>query len=447
MTTADAAAFSVMVGCGEAYLPAFSLALGFGPVGAGMVASLPVLVGAIVQLVTPYAVARLGTNRGWVVACTVVQAASFLPLMVWAARGQAALWQLLVAASVYWAAGMAGAPAWNSWIGTLVPERMRTPYFAQRGRLGQFGVFLGFVVGGFVLQFGEERGQPLAAFGLLFALACACRLLSTACLWSCREVRPPMREAAIVAGGKPDTAMPARLLATLRRMAARPSGTVVTFLCCFMFGTHFAGPYYGAYMLRELGFSYHAFMLVFGTAFLSKALALPSLGRLASRIGAVRLLFLSALAIAPAALLWLPAAHVGYLVGVQVVAGGCWAAYELAVSLVFFEAVGDRERTGAVTVYNLGLAMATVAGAACGGMLLRSLGEDRQAYAAVFATSCVLRLATLPLLVRLAARGGRGPGGEDKTPAPGEFAVQRPDQPAGIRASWARLSRKERALP
>ncbi|MFM7291443.1 MAG: hypothetical protein ACKO6B_09440, partial [Planctomycetia bacterium] len=36
VTTADAAAFSLMVGCGETYLPAFALALGLGPVAAGM---------------------------------------------------------------------------------------------------------------------------------------------------------------------------------------------------------------------------------------------------------------------------------------------------------------------------------------------------------------------------------------------------------------------------
>jgi len=62
VTTADAAAFSLMIGCGETYIPAFALALGLGPVAAGMTASVPVLAGAIFQLITPLAVARLGTN-------------------------------------------------------------------------------------------------------------------------------------------------------------------------------------------------------------------------------------------------------------------------------------------------------------------------------------------------------------------------------------------------
>ena len=398
ITTADAAAYSVMVGCGEAYLPAFALALGMGPVAMGMVASVPVLAGAVMQLVTPLAVARLGTNRGWVIACTTVQAASFLPLIWWALLGRAELWQLLAAASVYWGAGMAGVPAWNSWIGTLVPDRMRTAYFAQRNRLGQFGVCAGFVAGGLVLQFGERSGRTLAAFAVIFALAGVCRLLSTACLSACRELRPPVPEPR---SAGPAVALPLRLAATLRRMAARPSGATVTFLCCFMFGAHFAGPYYAAYMLRELRFSYHAYMLVFAVAFLTKALVLPALGRTASRIGSVRLLWLAVTALVPASLLWLPTGRLEYLLCVQVVSGCCWAAYELSVSLLFFEAVADHERTGVVTVYNLGLAVATVAGAACGGMLLRGLGEDRTAYIAVFAVSSLLRLASFPLLRRV----------------------------------------------
>lgn len=402
VSTADAAAYSVMVGCGETYLPAFTLALGFGPVAAGLMASVPILVGALVQLVTPYAVARLGSNRVWVIGCTALQAASFVPLIWWGLRGSTQLWQLLLAASVYWAAGMAGVPAWNAWMGRLVPRHMRTPYFAQRNRLGQFGVFFGFVIGGLVLQLGESRGATLIAFSALFALAGVSRLLSTACLVACREPRPPV--AAAEGLPAPPARLPAKLAAALRGMAAKPAGTLVAFLCCFMFGAHVAGPYFTPYMLREMGFSYHAFMLVFATAVLARALVLPAVGRLASRAGSVRLLGWACLAIMPLTLLWLPCAEIGYLIGVQIVAGSCWAAYELAVALLFFDIVDDRDRTGVITVYNLGLAIATVAGAACGGLLLRALGEDRRAYAAVFVVSCLLRLATLPLLRQLQRR-------------------------------------------
>ncbi len=387
-----------MVGCGETYLPAFALALGLGPVAAGMMASVPILFGAVMQLVTPFAVARLGSNRAWVVACTVVQALSFVPLVWWALRGEARLGELLAAAGVYWSAGMAGSPAWNSWIGTLVPRGTRTAFFAQRNRLTQFGIFVGFVLGGLLLQLGESRGFVLQAFAALFVVAALFRLLSTACLCACREPKPPQPSI------MPAIPLPLRIMRAGRAIAARPSGALVGFLCGFVFGAQFAAPYFTPYMIDEMGFSYHAFMLVMATSFLAKAAMLPALGRLASRIGSLGLMWAAVLAIVPLSLLWLPSANVAYLVVVQILAGTCWAAYELSVSLSFFDAVEDAERTTTVTVYNLGLAIATVSGAACGGLLLRVLGEDRTAYAAVFAGSAVLRLAALPLLQVLSRR-------------------------------------------
>jgi len=415
VSTADAAAYSVMVGCGETYIPAFALALGLGPVAAGMMASVPLLVGAIFQLITPLAVGWLGTNRGWVIACTSVQALSFIPFAAWAIRGTATLTELLIAASIYWSAGMAGVPAWNSWMGTLIPENMRTAYFARRSRLGQFGVFGGFVLGGLILQWGEGRGATLLAFSGLFIAAGVCRLVSTMMLVNCRELSRPVATAAAAAtadtGATSDVPTPSgwlrRLAGTLHRMAGSPSGRLVTYLCCFAFTAQFSAPYFTPYMLRERGFSYHAFMLVVATSFLAKALALPSLGRLGSRVGSLGLLWIGGLAIIPLSLLWLPSADVGYLVAVQCVAGCCWACWELATALLFFDAVPHRERTGVVTVYNLGLAIATVAGAAAGGMLLRSLGETSSAYVTVFAVSSLLRLATVPLLCRVRVLDGR----------------------------------------
>jgi MFS family permease len=400
VSTIDAMAFSVMVGCGETYFSAFALALGLGPVAAGMVASVPVLFGALLQLASPLAVARIGSNRRWVVFCTLVQSMCFIPMVWWAIRGDAELWELLAAASIYWSAGMAGVPAWTAWMASLVPDQLRTPYFANRNRLSQFAVFLGFVLSGLVLQWGEARESLLTAFAAMFVVAGVARLVSTACLWSCREPPPP----AVDETAAPDaTPLARRVTGALHGMAGRRSGRIVAYLCCFVFGTQMAAPYFTPYMLRELGFSYHAFMLVFGTSFLSKALLLPAIGRLASRVGPLRLIWMASLAIVPLALLWLPSRNVAYLCGVQVVAGACWAAYELAVVLIFFQEVRAAERTGVVSVYNLGVAVATVAGAATGGLILRSLGETWQAYATVFAVSCVARLAVIPVLRRAMA--------------------------------------------
>jgi MFS family permease len=399
-STADAVAYSVMVGCGETFLPAFALALGLGPIVAGMVASVPILVGAVVQVAAPLAVARVGGNRRWVVLSTAVQGLSFLPFVVWAIEGRAQAWQLLLAASVYWSAGMAGTPAWTAWTASLVPIRIRTGYFAQRNRLGQAAVFIGFVLGGLVLQSEARRSAPLTGFAVLFAVAGIARLISTGCLAACREPARDRDRATAPA------TVTQRLLTAVHDMRDGPAGPLVVFLCCFAFGAQFAAPYFTPYMLDALGFSYGQYLLVFGAGFLVKALLLPAIGRFGSRLGPWRLLARASVAIVPLALLWLPSRNVGWLIVVQFMAGTCWAAYELSVALLMFEIAGDRDRGGIVTAYNLGLAVATVGGAACGGLVLRALGETPQAYAVVFTASSLLRLAALPLLHRVSP-GGR----------------------------------------
>lgn len=398
----DAIGYSVMVGCGELYLAAFALAVGLGAFVTGLVASVPLLVGALVQLAAPLAVRRVGGRRRFVALCAVIQALSLLPLAWWAVAGRAEAWQLLAAASVYWSAGMASAPSWTSWTATLVPPRLRTAYFAQRSRLGQAAVLAAFVTGGLVLGVEAAQDAALSGFEVLFLVAAAARLFSAACLWGCREPRRQWRERDAAAAA---LTIRSRIASGLHDLTTGPAGRLVGFLCCFTFGLQFAGPYFTPYMLEALGFSYGQFLAVFGAGFLVKALLLPAIGRLGSRLGPRRLLVVASLAVVPLSLLWLPSVDVRWLVVVQLVAGTCWAAYELAVTLLLFEMAGDRDRGGVISVYTLGIAVATVAGAGCGGLLLRWLGENREAYAAVFVGSCLLRAATLPLLARVASAG------------------------------------------
>ncbi len=401
--TIDAAAYSVMVGCGETYFPAFALAVGSGPLVVGMVASVPLLVGAVVQLASPLAIHRVGGNRRWVILCTMIQATAFVPMVWWASRGEAAAWQLLVATSIYWGSGMAAAAAWYTWMARLVPGRMRAAYFAQRNRIAQAAVLVAFVAAALLLQSEDTHDTALVGFAILFTAAAIARLVSTACLVATRE-----RKRWRAANSKCPLGLAARILAGWRDVRSGQAGRLVAFLCCFSFGIQIAGPYFTPYMLKELGFSYGQFLLVIAAGFFVKALLLPTIGRFASRLGSWTLLRYAGLAIVPLSLLWLPSHAVGWLVCVQLLAGTCWAAYELSVGLLLFEIAGDRDRGNLVGVYNLGLAVATVAGAGCGGLLLRWLGEDRTAYAAVFAASAIMRALAVPLLLRIRAAGTAG---------------------------------------
>src|SRR5262245_9479338 len=141
----DGAFFSLMVGTGETYLAAFVLALSMGEVTAGLITSVPMLAGAVMQLVSPMMVRRLGSHRRWVIASAAVQAASFIPLIAAAIVGHIPTAAVFALAAIYWGSGMATGPAWNTWMNGVVPPRLRAHYFARRSRGAQVAVLLGVV--------------------------------------------------------------------------------------------------------------------------------------------------------------------------------------------------------------------------------------------------------------------------------------------------------------
>jgi MFS family permease len=96
--------------------------------------------------------------------------------------------------------------------------------------------------------------------------------------------------------------------------------------------------------------------------------------------------------------MWLYAHSYWQLVAIQFFAGAVWAAYELAMFLMFFEAARRDERTSILTMFNLANAVALVIGALIGGSILKLLGGSREAYLVLFAVSSFARAGTLVFL-------------------------------------------------
>ncbi len=388
----DGVAFSVMVGVGETYLSAFALAAGLGELAAGLVATLPLLAGALLQLATPVGVRHLGSYRRWVVACARLQALCFLPLIAGALAGRIPLAVVFAAAAAYWGFGMATGPAWNAWVESLVSREVRARFFARRARLAQAALFASILAGGGCLSLGASPQEPLRIFALVFGIAACARLVSSAFLAAQSE--PPGLAAQL-------RLLPARqVLATLTRGA---EGRLLAYLLTMQAAVHLAAPFFTPYMLGPLGLSYGGFTILTGASFLARIAALPWIGRIAQHRGTRRVLWVGALGTCPLPALWLVSDSFAYLLGLQLLAGTAWAALELATLLSFFESIGQRERASLLTAYNLANAIALALGSAAGGLLFRSLGGLPAAYAALFLLSTGSRLLCLGLLRRVSS--------------------------------------------
>lgn len=376
----DGVAFSVMVGVGESYLPAFALALGHGDVVSGLVATVPMLAGALLQLASPAAVGVLDSHRRWIVLCASLQALCFVPLVVSAFARQMELFLLYLVASLYWGLGMSTGPAWTTWASSLVPKRLRPAFFANRARASQLALVLGLAAGGLVLELGKRRGSEFAGYAVIFSLALIARAVSVSFLASQREPR------SLAVG---ETSISPAVIS--RHVRTGGHGRLLVFLLSFQMGVMIASPYFTPYMLSELELSYLEFTVLTATAFGARVLTLPFLGRYVRRVGTKRMLWQAGLSISTFPILWLLSDQFAWLFFLQVISGFGWAAFELASLLSFFERIPPHGQTSVLTLYNLANATAIVVGSAIGGGLLRAFGEGPFGFVAIFTVSTLAR--------------------------------------------------------
>lgn len=398
-----------MVGMGELYLPAFVAALALGEVATGLVGAVPPAAGAVLQLVSPWAVRRLGSHKRWVVWCVGVQTATFVPLFVGAVLGVMPAWLVFLLATTYFCGGLAAGAAWSTWIATLIPGPDRPRFFSTRSRVQQVTQLAGFMLGGTILSVaaagkaageggggGGGDGGVLLGFAALFLMAGMARGVSLWYLLKQDEPTPLPRGHRSVP------------LGSVLRAAGRRSDTrLILYMLSVMAAANVVAPFLNPYMLQHLGLRSAplAYASLVGAVMLGKAAALLALGRLAGRIGAERLLAAGGVLITPIAALWTVSERYDYLLALQLASGVAWACWELASFLLLLEHVREEERTSMLSWYFLGNFAALAGGSLAGGWVLGFFKTgagtyDATGYAWLMWASSLLRAATLVLLWR-----------------------------------------------
>lgn len=396
LLVADGACWALMTGTAEWQFVLFALAIGFSEVRAGLVATIPILLGALLQLVTPWGVRRVGSIRRWVWCAATLQACSILPLFVGALVGKMPWWLLYASVSLYWASGYATAPPWQAWFTSLVPRTIRARFTATRNRFIQGALSLG-ILAGLFLQAGEAGGWRLYAFALIFAISFGARIVSAICL-----SRQSEAEAGLV--GKIEPPSPA---VVRRHFNDRRTRQLLFYMLAFFLSIFVTAPYLVPYMRKELAFEYWQITLILFTMVGTKVLVLPWVGHFAKRHGPGRLLWIGALGTAPVAAMWLISDAFWYLLALQVLAAASWACWETATFLLIFDVIPAERRTPVLTLYQLAQAAAVTIGSLLGGALLETVGVGPAGYAAIFIAGSSMRIMTLFMLASLEPSGLR----------------------------------------
>lgn len=428
----DGLFYAIMVGLAEVYIAAFVLRLGLGPIAAGLITTIPVLVGAGLQLLAPRIIRRVGSYPRFMFYGAGLQGLMYLPLAAIAIAGpwltpwlremgsihalSAIIFLVWIA---YWTFSAATGPAWQNTAGAIIPARVRAGYFARRSRILHVATLFSILFQGIVMTAltsagsatagGANATPPTAAtldpvllvFAGLFTLACICRLVSAWYLGQYSEPRvSPKHERRV----RPTDAA--------WRAIHAPDGRYLLYTLAVLGTAQIAGPYFNPYMIEILKsdqtpmfesapFLGPALSWLLAGAILGRILALPTVGLLSRRYGARRILALSGWLLVPGPLFWLATDEPILLFIGQIVFGVVWAGFELSTFLLNYVMLKPEERTSMLTLFAAANELGKSAGSLAGAGLLIASGEGRFAYTLVFWASALARLATIPLLARV----------------------------------------------
>ena len=445
----DGATYSAMVGLGETYFLALYLALGLGQTSISLLASLPILAGSLLQLVTPQGIALFGSLRRWIVVNATIQGLSLVLLAVVIATDMASMLIVFFVSTIYYASGQATAPAWNAWMEKLLPRTIRSRFLSRRLRICQLCLLAAVAIAGFVFHFvsshekvasgGLDLHSPLVPFACFLLVAGILRFVSA---WSLSQQFERRQWAFQSPAESFERKQVAANFSTARESAAiqpyflhvsqfvpsllryyragfvslrQKSRTrlqiqvaksksqeyqpwrLLLFFIVVQFSVYISAAFFAPFQLKVLGFTYWQFSLLIMIAYAGKILALDFVGQIAKRIGSERLLLVGAIGIIPIAGLWAISQSFWYLVCVQILSGVVWAFFELATALAFIENVPVKDRLRLISRFNVGNSAALVAGALTGDWLFHWIGHDYGAFLWVFAASTVARLAALTM--------------------------------------------------
>lgn len=360
----DGLLYSIMVGAGESYLPAYALSLGYSEVAAGILTSLPLITGAFLQLFTPTLVQKSKKPKRWMVLSAMVQAMVFLPLIYFETHAKPNFWILILIFSLYWTSGFSINPYWTNWMNHLVPDEIKNQYFSLRSKIAQIGVLIGLVGGGLSLHYKVELGPFSGFFSVLFLIAFVCRILSSVIL-SQKEY-----------ANEWDNTV-SREKVTFREyykfiFSGSDASKFILSLFPFYTCVFISSPFVGPFLLSQLKMDYSEYMSALIALLLGKILGAYFIEKQGNTMTPKQIFFWGVFLISPGPMFWGLSKSYIFILSLQFFSGFAWAFYEVGTQLLLFKNQKDKNKISFVSLFNFVMSLAVIVGTFIGASFIRN---------------------------------------------------------------------------
>ncbi|PIN87219.1 hypothetical protein COV19_00770 [Candidatus Woesearchaeota archaeon CG10_big_fil_rev_8_21_14_0_10_44_13] len=380
----DGSFYAAMVGFGESFFSAFAVFLKATNTQLGLLGTLPQTLGSLSQLFSNRLIRFFSSRKRFVLAGVLLEALVFIPIALVFFFGTLRVFHLIFFVCLYWVLGMIIVPAWSSWMGDLVDEKKRGDYFGRRNRITGMIMLITFLLGGYVLQsYADGTTRQYAGFLMIFGIAMLARFVSF--IYLAKKYEPEYR---IV---KKD---PFTFMEFVKKASHRNYGLFVIFLCFMNFAVYVATPFFSAYMLYDLKFSYMTYAIISAIAVLVKYLSMPAWGRASDRYGTKKVMTLASYLMPLVPLLWVFSRDVYFLVFVQIYSGFTWAGFEITTFNFIFDTTTPEKRATCVSYYNVLNGIFIFLGGIMGSIILKYNHILSSQYYSIFILSFGLRYIT-----------------------------------------------------
>jgi len=402
LSTIEGMTAEIVTACaGGAALIAWALYLGCNPLVVALLGALPSFA-QVIQLPSAWLTSTLGGRRVAIVASAASRISlapliilPFLPVPTAEKRSI-----LLCVAALHIALGVVGSNGWLTWMGDLVPERLRGRYFGRRSSLASLsGSLVGFA-SGVMIDRSSVLGMESLALSGLAAVATIAGLVA----------HPLMRrQHERSRGRRPRPASVREVLGAIWRAPA--SRRLVVFQVAWNAAIGVSASFFAVHLLTNLRMG---FMLVAAHAAaggIVRMLVTPAWGRAIDRMGAKPILVLCSFGLFVVPLVWLapPASMLPFVIGADaLVAGTLWAGHGLATFQLPLSIAPREQRPFYLAAFATAGGVSFALAAGVGGVVASALppllflhGKPVLTLQLLFIVSAVGRLASAPLALRL----------------------------------------------
>lgn len=383
----------------------FALLLGARDFQVGMLSALPHLAN-LSQLTASFLLEHTGKRKALTLVTSglsrlVWLAIILLPLSLFGSFSDLRIWVMVAVVALSALFVAMNNTAWLSWLGDLIPPRLRGRYFGRRNMvMAAAGMTVPLLASAFIDAWKRAfNPQAPGGFLIVFGVGIVCGLAALAVQWRMPEIPLSPRQ------GAPFFS---RLSIPLRDANFR---WFIGFHICWGWSVNLAAPFYAVYMLKELELSYTFVTALASLTALTNMIGMRFWGQLTDRFSAKPVSLLGGLGAALLPGLWMATLVMSpwvVLPLVHVLGGVAWSAFSLNVNTLLLALAPTRERSIYLSVYAALTGLTAAAAPIVGGLLSKMLQAGTvplpswlNAYLLIFALSCLLRLLSLLLFLRV----------------------------------------------